>query len=438
MYLLRRGRWLYVLDMEENKSMNLSRVIQKHAGRAKQIFLQNFGKADKTKDVIFEEYLDEFNRCLLSVRRLDKEIKNFLSCSKAMKEASKQLTDSFIKNYNIQYLDFNGLSNHLQCLETSWDVFIREIIDQITVPISTYLNRCSKLNVKIAKRNRKLVDYDGCRRNLQSVRNKDEVIISKAKEQFEEAGRRYEMINDELLRELPELLEKGVWFLTTNMESFFQEQIKFNKEYANALTNVIDVFKQFEYQPLNSKYRPFNGIGEGSMDFTEDLCTLSSPKNSTSLFKTDLNRRVSTPIEANFKQKSKFGMVERKYFSRSKSTGCIKSIGDVTSITSIAGTESDFDKYKENSANCTVTTVDGYDIPVDANIENLPSGVLYKVKTLYGYVAEDLDELSFERGEIIRVVRYDETYECAEGWLCGIKESSGEKGLFPANFTEPM
>ncbi|XP_067141351.1 amphiphysin-like [Centruroides vittatus] len=415
--------------MAENKSMNLSRVIQKHAGRAKQIFLQNFGKADKTKDVIFEEYLDEFNRCLLSVRRLDKEIKNFLSCSKAMKEANKQLTDSFIKNYNIQYLDSNGLSSRLQCLETSWDVFIQEIIDQITVPVSTYMNRCSKLNVKIARRNRKLVDYDGCRRNLQSACNKDEVIISKVKEQFEEVKRRYEMINDELLEELPELIEKGVWFLTTNTESFFQEQIKFNKEYANALTNVIDVFRQFEYRPLNFKYRLCNGIGE-------DLCNLSLPKNSTFFFKTDL--RASTPVEANFKQKSKFGIVERKYFSRSKSTSCIKSIGDVTSIKSIAGTESDFDEYKENSSNCTVTDVDGYDVPVDANVENLPSGVLYKVKTLYRYVAEDLDELSFECGEIIRVVRYDETYERAEGWLCGIKESSGAKGLFPANFTEPI
>jgi hypothetical protein len=32
------------------------------------------------------------------------------------------------------------------------------------------------------------------------------------------------------------------------------------------------------------------------------------------------------------------------------------------------------------------------------------------------------------------------TYLCLqeEGWLMGIKESTGEKGMFPANFTRPL
>ncbi|CAN7984558.1 unnamed protein product, partial [Ixodes hexagonus] len=79
-----------------------------------------------------------------------------------------------------------------------------------------------------------------------------------------------------------------------------------------------------------------------------------------------------------------------------------------------------------------------YDIPVGATTTDLPAGVLYRVRATYKYTAEDVDELNFESGEIIRVIEYDDPEEQEEGWLMGIKESSGEKGLFPANFTRPI
>lgn len=46
--------------------------------------------------------------------------------------------------------------------------------------------------------------------------------------------------------------------------------------------------------------------------------------------------------------------------------------------------------------------------PVDATTTDLPPGVLYRVKATYGYVKEDVDELSFEVGDIIRVIEYDD------------------------------
>ncbi|XP_025829877.1 myc box-dependent-interacting protein 1 isoform X1 [Agrilus planipennis] len=79
-----------------------------------------------------------------------------------------------------------------------------------------------------------------------------------------------------------------------------------------------------------------------------------------------------------------------------------------------------------------------YDIPVGASTDNLPPGVLYKVKATYKYNREDVDELTFDVGEIIQVVEYDDPEEQEEGWLMGIKESTGEKGMFPANFTKPI
>jgi SH3 domain. len=48
---------------------------------------------------------------------------------------------------------------------------------------------------------------------------------------------------------------------------------------------------------------------------------------------------------------------------------------------------------------------------IGATTDNLPPGVLYRVKATYKYNREDTDELSFDVGEIIRVVEYDDPEE---------------------------
>jgi len=76
--------------------------------------------------------------------------------------------------------------------------------------------------------------------------------------------------------------------------------------------------------------------------------------------------------------------------------------------------------------------------PKGANTDNLPSGVLYQVKASYRYQAEDVDELNFDVGEVINVVEYDDPEDQEDGWLMGYKEGTGQKGMFPANFTKPI
>lgn len=39
---------------------------------------------------------------------------------------------------------------------------------------------------------------------------------------------------------------------------------------------------------------------------------------------------------------------------------------------------------------------------------DLPTGVMYRVKATYKYVKEDVDELSFEVGDTIQVIEYDD------------------------------
>lgn len=90
------------------------------------------------------------------------------------------------------------------------------------------------------------------------------------------------------------------------------------------------------------------------------------------------------------------------------------------------------DKRKEESK------VRVENLPVKKGRDQSEFDHLYKVKTSYKYLAEDVDELCFEADEVIQVIKFDETEEQEEGWLKGIRQVNGQVGLFPANFTQPI
>lgn len=46
-----------------------------------------------------------------------------------------------------------------------------------------------------------------------------------------------------------------------------------------------------------------------------------------------------------------------------------------------------------------------------ATTEGLPPGVLYHVRATYKYTREDVDEISFEVGDTIQVVEYEDPEE---------------------------
>ncbi|XP_046812039.1 bridging integrator 2, partial [Lucilia cuprina] len=93
------------------------------------------------------------------------------------------------------------------------------------------------LQKKVEKRNRKLIDYDGQRHSFQSLqananKRKDDVKLTKGREQLEEARRTYELLNTELHDELPALYESRILFLVTNLQTLFATEQVFHNETA--------------------------------------------------------------------------------------------------------------------------------------------------------------------------------------------------------------
>ncbi|VCW69322.1 unnamed protein product, partial [Gulo gulo] len=88
---------------------------------------------------------------------------------------------------------------------------------------------------RIAKRSRKLVDYDSARHHLealQSSKRKDESRISKAEEEFQKAQKVFEEFNVDLQEELPSLWSRRVGFYVNTFKNVSSLEAKFHKEIA--------------------------------------------------------------------------------------------------------------------------------------------------------------------------------------------------------------
>merc|ERR1711899_339359 len=353
--------YLAANTMADTKGANISRMVLKQAGRAKEKILQNLGKSDKTTDEIFEEHLMNFNTQQVNSTRLHKDINNYLRCIRAMQTASKNLMETLSDIYEKEWVGQDMLYVQAQNNEMLWADLAHKLSDQVVIPLNTYQAQFPEMRKKIDKRGRKLIDFDAERHAVQQMQNnpnRNEAKFVRAKESMENAKRTYEILNSELHDELPALHDSRILFLVTNMQTLFAAEEVFHSETAKVYSEL-----------------------EGVVD--------------------------------KLAKEAQRGALPRKTFP--------KPLPITNSVIS------------HNSQNSTLSHP-----PKGASTDNLPPGVLYKVKATYKYQAEDMDELAFEVGEMIQVVEYDDPEEQEEGWLMGVKESTGQKGLFPANFTKPI
>jgi len=407
--------------MADTKTANISRLVIKQAGRAKEKILQNLGKADKTTDEIFEEHLQNFNTQQVNATRLHKDINNYLRCIRAMQTASKNLMETLSDIYEKEWVGQDMLYVQAQNHEMLWADVAHKLSDQVVIPLNTYQAQFPEMRKKIDKRGRKLIDFDKERHAVQQMQNnpnRNEAKFIKVKEQMENAKRTYEVLNSELHDELPALHDSRILFLVTNMQTLFAAEDVFHSETAKVFSEleaVVDkLAKEVQKGTLPRKTFP------KPAPVTNSIISHNNSNNST------LN-----PPKASTNGNNGGSMNRGKYGGGGGFTTPTK---DYEPVGAGAG-HSDLNGSSRVNGN---GRPDVYDIPSGASTDNLPPGVLYKVKATYKYQAEDMDELAFEVGELIQVVEYDDPEEQEEGWLMGMKESTGQKGLFPANFTKPI
>uniref|UniRef100_A0A8C0S6D3 Amphiphysin n=1 Tax=Canis lupus familiaris TaxID=9615 RepID=A0A8C0S6D3_CANLF len=221
--------------MADIKTGIFAKNVQKRLNRAQEKVLQKLGKADETKDEQFEEYVQNFKRQEAEGTRLQRELRGYLAAIKGMQEASMKLTESLHEVYEPDWYGREDVKMVGEKCDVLWEDFHQKLVDGSLLTLDTYLGQFPDIKNRIAKRSRKLVDYDSARHHLealQSSKRKDESRISKAEEEFQKAQKVFEEFNVDLQEELPSLWSRRVGFYVNTFKNVSSLEAKFHKEIA--------------------------------------------------------------------------------------------------------------------------------------------------------------------------------------------------------------
>lgn len=256
--------------------------VQKKLTRAQEKVLQKLGKADETKDEQFEQCVQNFNKQLNEGTRLQKDLRTYLASVKAMHEASKKLNECLQEVYEPDWPGRDEANKIAENNDLLWMDYHQKLVDQALLTMDTYLGQFPDIKSRIAKRGRKLVDYDSARHHyesLQTAKKKDDAKIAKpvsllekaapqwcqgklqahlvaqtnllrnqAEEELIKAQKVFEEMNVDLQEELPSLWNSRVGFYVNTFQSIAGLEENFHKEMSKLNQNLNDVLVSLEKQ----------------------------------------------------------------------------------------------------------------------------------------------------------------------------------------------
>ncbi|KAM6268523.1 myc box-dependent-interacting protein 1 isoform 4-T4 [Porphyrio hochstetteri] len=437
--------------------------VQKKLTRAQEKVLQKLGKADETKDEQFEQCVQNFNKQLSEGTRLQKDLRTYLASVKAMHEASKKLTECLQEVYEPDWPGRDDTNKIAENNDLLWTDFHQKLVDQALLTMDTYLGQFPDIKSRIAKRGRKLVDYDSARHHfeaLQTAKKKDETKIAKAEEELVKAQKVFEEMNVDLQEELPSLWNSRVGFYVNTFQSIAGLEENFHKEMSKLNQNLHDVLLGLDKQYSGNAFP-----------------VKAQPRKKTKLF-ARLRKKMSsdsTPVKANKSPSpppdgSPITSPETKTVNHELEPSTLETPGasipkspsqpaeaahagaEAAGSEAAAGAEASKTDADSGSSSLPAVVVETFPATVNGTVEggasseraDMPPGFLFKVQAMHDYTATDSDELQLKAGDVVLVIPFENPDEQDEGWLMGVKESDWIqrkeldqcRGVFPENFTE--
>ncbi|XP_071333285.1 bridging integrator 2a [Trachinotus anak] len=194
-------------------SGDFAKKVQRQLSRGKEKVLQRLGKSVETRDDYFERFHQQFIDQQTDGNRIYKDLRNYINAVRDMREASRRLSQSLFDVYEADWAGEEDLGALVEGEDLLWNDYEVKLLDQAVHTMESYVSQFPDVREKIAKRGRKLVDYDSSRHHLealQTAKKRDDIKINKAEEEMNYAKSVYEGINRELKGELPVLYDSRV------------------------------------------------------------------------------------------------------------------------------------------------------------------------------------------------------------------------------------
>uniref|UniRef100_A0A452R0V8 Bridging integrator 1 n=1 Tax=Ursus americanus TaxID=9643 RepID=A0A452R0V8_URSAM len=442
--------------------------VQKKLTRAQEKVLQKLGKADETKDEQFEQCVQNFNKQLTEGTRLQKDLRTYLASVKAMHEASKKLNECLQEMYEPDWPGRDEANKIAENNDLLWLDYHQKLVDQALLTMDTYLGQFPDIKSRIAKRGRKLVDYDSARHHyesLQTAKKKDEAKIAKpvsllekaapqwcqgklqahlvaqtnllrnqAEEELIKAQKVFEEMNVDLQEELPSLWNSRVGFYVNTFQSIAGLEENFHKEMSKLNQNLNDVLVSLEKQhgsnTFTVKAQPSDNAPakgnkspspppDGSPAATPEIRVNHEPEPpSSATAGASLPKSPSQPAEA------------------SEVAGGTQPAAGAQEPGETAASEA-------ASSSLPAVVVETFSATVNGTVEggsgavrlDLPPGFMFKVQAQHDYVATDTDELQLKAGDVVLVIPFQNPEEQVRAPAGG--GGSGQQGAADTHHCRP-
>uniref|UniRef100_A0A452TSD2 Bridging integrator 1 n=1 Tax=Ursus maritimus TaxID=29073 RepID=A0A452TSD2_URSMA len=369
--------------------------------------LQKLGKADETKDEQFEQCVQNFNKQLTEGTRLQKDLRTYLASVKAMHEASKKLNECLQEMYEPDWPGRDEANKIAENNDLLWLDYHQKLVDQALLTMDTYLGQFPDIKSRIAKRGRKLVDYDSARHHyesLQTAKKKDEAKIAKAEEELIKAQKVFEEMNVDLQEELPSLWNSRVGFYVNTFQSIAGLEENFHKEMSKLNQNLNDVLVSLEKQ-------------HGSNTFTvkaQPSDNAPAKGNKSPSPPPDGSPAATPEIRVNHEPEPPSSATAGASLPKSPSQSSLPAVVVETFSATVNG------------------TVEGGS---GAGRLDLPPGFMFKVQAQHDYVATDTDELQLKAGDVVLVIPFQNPEEQVRAPAGG--GGSGQQGAADTHHCRP-
>uniref|UniRef100_A0A8D1QV56 Myc box-dependent-interacting protein 1 n=1 Tax=Sus scrofa TaxID=9823 RepID=A0A8D1QV56_PIG len=460
--------------------------VQKKLTRAQEKVLQKLGKADETKDEQFEQCVQNFNKQLSEGTRLQKDLRTYLASVKAMHEASKKLNECLQEVYEPDWPGRDEANKIAENNDLLWMDYHQKLVDQALLTMDTYLGQFPDIKSRIAKRGRKLVDYDSARHHfesLQTAKKKDEAKIAKpvsllekaapqwcqgklqahlvaqtnllrnqAEEELIKAQKVFEEMNVDLQEELPSLWNSRVGFYVNTFQSIAGLEENFHKEMSKLNQNLNDVLVSLEKQhgsnTFTVKAQPSDNAPakgnkspspppDGSPAATPEIRVNHEPEPAGAATPgAALPKSPSQPTESpagslpSGEPSAAEGTFAVAWPSQTAEPGPAQP-AEASEVAGGAQEPGEPAASEAASSSLPAVVVETFSATVNGTVESgsaagrldLPPGFMFKVQAQHDYTATDTDELQLKAGDVVLVIPFQNPEEQDEGWLMGVKES---------------
>ncbi|XP_037617385.1 myc box-dependent-interacting protein 1b isoform X5 [Sebastes umbrosus] len=457
--------------------------VQKRLTRAQEKVLQKLGKADETRDAAFEEMVSNFNKQMTEGTKLQKDLKAYLAAVKTMHDASRRLQDCLADMYEPDWFGKEEMDALTEDTDTLWLDYHQNITDKSLTSLDAYLANFPDIKARIAKRDRKMVDFDSARHHfssLQKGKKKDEAKIAKAEEELGRAQKIFEELNVELQDELPALWDNRVGVYVNTFQRLAGHQEKFHGEMGKLSQNLNDIMTKLEEQrelkkggaaaaktgegakseetnhsesassPPKAVQRPGpppsrppprltpspdqrQQQDEASAPDTNTDCSAAATQQApswdswreqTAAEQETLRDEDQYPEEAqagwDYDESSTQSYTLQPRWDNAETAQGQESWGGNGAAQSYAEPTWDDDGVQVGQGGW---GDDGESAVTNGSDGELPPGFLYKVKAIHDYAATDGDELELKIGDDVLVLAFDNPDEQDDGWLMGVQES---------------